>query len=99
MCQDPKTEILEAIRYFGSRKKIVMVHFRNIRGGMCNFDEVYPDNGDVNMFEAVKAYKDVGYEYMLCPDHVPQSDVDQGGEKQFSYCLGYIRALLQAANA
>jgi mannonate dehydratase len=99
MCQDPKTEILEAIRYFGARKKIVMVHFRNIKGGMMNFDEVYPDNGDVNMLEAAKAYKEVDFPGMLCPDHVPQSAVDPGGDRQFSYCLGYTKALIQVASA
>jgi mannonate dehydratase len=36
---------------------------------------------------------------MLCPDHVPQSAADPDGERQFSYCLGYTKALLQAADA
>ena len=97
MCVDPATEVLEAIRYFGERNKIFMVHFRNIRGGFLNFDEVYPDEGDVDMLQAVRAYKEAGYQGMLCPDHVPQSDVDPGGERQFSFCLGYTRALIQAA--
>jgi mannonate dehydratase len=99
MCVDPASEVLEAIRYFGQRQKIVMVHFRNIRGGFLNFDEVYPDEGDVDMFEAIKAYKAAGYQGMLCPDHVPQSDVDPGGERQFSFCFGYTKALIQAAHA
>ena len=30
MCADPATEVLDVIRYFGGRKKIFMVHFRNI---------------------------------------------------------------------
>jgi mannonate dehydratase len=47
MLEDPGTEIHDVIRYFGERKKIVMVHFRNIRGGLHNFDEVYTDEGDV----------------------------------------------------
>lgn len=99
MCDDPKTEILEAIRYFGERKKIVMVHFRNIKGGMMNFDEVYPDNGDVDMLQAAKTYKEVGFQGMLVPDHVPHSTVDPTGEKQFSFCLGYTKAMIQAAGA
>ena len=99
MCVDPATEVLEAIRYFGEREKIFMVHFRNIRGGFLNFDEVYPDEGDVDMFKAVQAYKAVGYEGMLCPDHVPQSDVDPEGDRQFSYCLGYTKALVQVAKS
>lgn len=99
MCIDPATEVLEAIRYFGSRGKIFMVHFRNIRGGFLNFDEVYPDEGDVDMFAAVNAYLDSGANAMLCPDHVPHSEVDPHGDKQFSYCLGHTKALLQVAHS
>jgi mannonate dehydratase len=36
---------------------------------------------------------------MLCPDHVPHSAADPDGERQFSYCLGYTRALLQVVDA
>ncbi|HEX2184471.1 MAG TPA: mannonate dehydratase [Chloroflexota bacterium] len=99
MCVNPATEVIDAIRYFGERQKIFMVHFRNIKGGFLHFDEVYPDNGDVDMFQAVKTYREAGVNVMLCPDHVPQSDADPGGERQFSFCLGYTKALLQAANA
>lgn len=99
MCEHPATEVLEAIRYFGSRQKIVMVHFRNIRGRFLSFDEVYPDEGDVDMVAAARAYKETGYNGMLCPDHVPQSVVDPGGDRQFSYCLGYIKGVLQAIGA
>ena len=76
-----------------------MVHFRNIKGGFLHFDEVYPDNGDVDMFGAVRAYREAGVNAMLCPDHIPRSEADSDGERQFSYCLGYIKALLQAADA
>ena len=40
MLQDPGKEILDVIRYFGSRKKIFNVHFRNIRGKRDDFQEV-----------------------------------------------------------
>ena len=99
MCEDPATAVLEAIRYFGQRRKLFMVHFRNIKGKFLNFDETYPDNGDVSMFEAAKVYREVGYQGMLCPDHVPQSDADPDNERQHSFCLGYTRALIQVVEA
>jgi len=97
MCENPATEVIEAIKYFGSRKKIFMVHFRNIKGRLLHFDEVYPDNGDVDMYEAVLAYQASGYEGMLCPDHVPESDADPDRQRQHSFCLGYTKALIQVA--
>ena len=96
MLKDPRREILDVIRYFGSRKKIFNVHFRNIRGGFLNFQETFPDDGDVDFVAALKAYKEVGYDGMLMPDHVPHIDGDTGGKQAFAYAYGYIKALLQA---
>ena len=61
MLQDPGKEIYDVIRYFGSRKKIFMVHFRNIRGNRQEFAEVGPDEGDVDFVKAMKVYRDAGY--------------------------------------
>jgi mannonate dehydratase len=69
MLQKPGEEIYDVIRYFGSRQKIFNVHFRNIRGHRDDFVEVYPDEGDVDFVKAIQAYKDVGYSYMMMPDH------------------------------
>ena len=66
------------IRYFGSRKKIFNVHFRNIHGGFSDFQETFPDAGSVNMIEAIRTYQEVGYPYMLMPDHVPVIPGDKG---------------------
>jgi mannonate dehydratase len=95
MLKDPRREILDVIRYFGSRKKIFNVHFRNIRGGFLNFQETFPDDGDVDMPAALRVYKEVGYDGMLMPDHVPQIEGDEGGRQAFAFAFGYIRALLQ----
>jgi mannonate dehydratase len=98
MLADPGREIYEVIRYFGSRQKIFNVHFRNIRGHRDDFVEVFPDEGDVDFVRAIQVYKEVGYPYMLMPDHVPQAAGDPGGLQSFAFCYGYIRALIQAAD-
>ena len=99
MLQDPGTEIFEVIRYFGTRKKIFNVHFRNIRGHRDQFLEVYPDEGDVDLVKAIRIYKEVEYPYMLMPDHVPLATNDPNGLQSFAYCYGYIRGLIQSVNA
>jgi mannonate dehydratase len=98
MLQDPGKEIYDVIRYFGSRKKIFNVHFRNIRGKRDNFQEVYPDEGDIDFVRAMKVYKEVGYPYMMMPDHVPNHPDDRGGMQAFAFAYGYIRALIQAVD-
>lgn len=97
MSPDPHRAVIEAITRFG--KRIFMVHFRNIRGGYLDFSEVFPDEGDVDMFEALQAYDRVGYAGILCPDHVPVSDLDPNRERFMAFALGYTRGLLQALAA
>ncbi len=96
MLQDPGREIFDVIRYFGSRGKIFNVHFRNIRGKRDDFQETYPDDGDVNMIKAAMTYREVGYPYMLMPDHVPRHPDDPGGLQAFAFAYGYIKAAIQA---
>jgi mannonate dehydratase len=98
MLNDPGREIFNVIRYFGTRKKIFNVHFRNIRGHRDDFQEVYPDEGDINFIKALEVYIEVGYPYLLMPDHVPLAANDPEGLQSFAFCYGYIRALLQAAD-
>ncbi len=69
--QNPAKEILDVIRYFGSRNKIFAVDFRNIKGNFLHFRETSPDDGDVDMLQALRVYKEVGYDGMLMPDHAP----------------------------
>jgi mannonate dehydratase len=95
MLQNPNEEIHDVIRYFGVRKKIFNVHFRNIKGGFLNFRETFPDDGDVNMIRAIRTYKEVGYDGMLMPDHVPKIDGDDNGKQAFAFAFGYIQALIQ----
>jgi len=96
MLDRPEEEIFEVIRYFGGRGKIFNVHFRNIHGHFLDFQETFPDNGDVNMVRAMRVYKQVGYDGMIMPDHAPQIDGDTAQKQAFAFEYGYIRALLQA---
>ena len=96
MLAKPGEEIFDVIRYFGTRRKIFNVHFRNIRGGFLRFQETFIDDGDVDMLKALRVYKEVGFEGMLMPDHVPAITGDARGAQAFAYTFGYIKALLAA---
>jgi mannonate dehydratase len=99
MCTDPE-QVYDAIRYFGERKRIFWVHFRNIRGGFLHFEEVFPDEGTIDMVKALRTYKSVGYEGVLVPDHIPHYDPDPAfGHKAHAFCTGYIKALIQAVES
>ena len=96
MLDDPAREIFDVIRWFGERGKLFNVHFRNIKGRRLDFMEAFPDEGDIDMARAITAYRDVGYSYMLMPDHVPHIDGRDPSGVAFAYCYGYIQALLGA---
>jgi mannonate dehydratase len=100
-CQGCFTEmgadVLKEIRYFGSRNKIFWVHFRNVRGTADKFSETFPDDGEMDMVAAMKAYEEVGYEGYLVPDHALGLVGDtEWGHRYWAYALGHIRGLLQA---
>ena len=97
--ENPGTEIFEHVRYFGQQRKIFNVHFRNITGKRDSFQEVYPDNGDIDMYRLIRVLREVEYPYMLMPDHVPQHPDDPGGRQAFAFAYGYIIALIQAVKA
>lgn len=96
MLENPGEEIDGIIRWFGLRGKIFNVHFRNIRGGKLSFMETFPDEGDMDMVRSVRTYKEVGFKYMLMPDHVPTVSGKDPTATAFAFCYGYIAALLQA---
>lgn len=96
MLQDPRREIHDVIRYFGERKKIFNIHFRNIRGRRDDFQETFPDEGDMDMVAVMRTLKAVGYQHMVMPDHLPRHDDDPRGDQAFAFGYGYIKALLQA---
>jgi mannonate dehydratase len=99
MMDNPSVEIFDVIRWFGERKKIFLVHFRNIRGKKLDFVETFPDEGDVDMLEAARVYKEVGYPYMLVPDHEPWIAGENQAGVAFAFAYGHTAAILQTVNA
>ena len=96
-------DIPKTIREFGKQKKIFFVHFRDIRGTSENFIETFHDDGQTDMFEALAAYKDVGFDGPVRIDHVPsmagENNQEPGyGEVGRLFALGYLKGLLEGVN-
>ena len=94
--EDPCNEVPDIIRYFGSRKKMFLCHFRNIIGKRNKFQEVWPDEGVMNMHRNMQALKEVWYDHMCVPDHAPGHKDPESGRQAFAYEFGYIKAMVQA---
>ena len=97
--KNPRTEILPIVQYLGDKRKIYQIHMRNIRGGLHNFAEVYPDEGDMDFLQIMRILRDTQFAGSICPDHMPHHADDSGGLQAFAFGYGYLKALIQTVNA
>lgn len=99
--QEAGEDVPEVIRYFGSRKKIFYVHFRNVIGVVPKYREVFPDQGDGDMVANLKSLKEVGFEGYIVPDHHFgfAGDTPEWPRISRAWQIGYMRGLLQALGA
>jgi mannonate dehydratase len=90
--------IIETIKRFASQNRIAMVHFRNVRGQYPRWQEVFIDEGDTDMLEAMRAYRENGFEGPIIPDHTPYVDLagEMWWETGMAFGLGYMHALRRA---
>jgi len=93
-----------AIRQFGEQDKIFFVHFRDVRGTPEKFTEAFHDDGKTNMLACMQAYRDIGFEGVLRPDHVPTMEGDSNDRPGYSsigrlFAIGYIKGLREAVYA
>ena len=90
-------DIYEMIRYFGSRNKILYVHFRNVSGPVPTFHEEFINTGYVDMARAMRIYHEVGFDGFFIDDHVPQTIHDTAwGHRGRAFANGYIQGLIDS---
>ena len=93
------TDVLAAIRYFGSRAKLLYIHFRDVQGTVPCFQECFIDEGNMDMFEVMKTLKEIGFTGFMLTDHVPHMVEDSGwGHRSRAYAIGYMKAMLEVVN-
>lgn len=95
-------DIPAAIHHFGAQKQIHFVHFRDVRGTPERFEETFHDLGQTDMFAAMRAYREVGFDGPMRPDHVPTligEDNTNPGYQALGrlFAIGYIKGLMEAA--
>ena len=90
-------DVLQTIEYFGQRGQIFKVHFRNVNRPLPQFTETFLDNGYMDMYRVMNALRKVNFDGAVIPDHVPQ--IVGGGRVGNAFSIGYMRALLERAEA
>jgi mannonate dehydratase len=89
-------DVYQAIDRYSQQGAIAYVHFRNVRGKVPNYREVFIDEGDVDMFRALRIYKRNGFDGVMMPDHTPQMTCAAPWHAGMAYALGYMRAAMTA---
>jgi mannonate dehydratase len=90
-------DVIETIHYFGERKKLFKVHFRNVDQPLPHFVETFMDNGYMDMAKVMRALRDVDFNGVIIADHIPQMANDR--RVATAYSIGYMKALLERVNA
>lgn len=92
-------DLFEAIRYFHARRKIFIVHFRNVSAPLPNFVETFMDNGYMDMYRVMKVFYEIGYDGTMTLDHTPHFAEGYAQGAAPAYAIGYMRALMERARA
>lgn len=92
--------ILDGIRHFGNQGQLFHIHFRNVIGTLpkdSHYSEVFIDDGNIPMPDVLRTLHEVGYQGVIDYDHPMGITGDEPLPKQYvSFCVGYMRGLLQS---
>jgi mannonate dehydratase len=93
-------DVFAGLRHFGAQGKLFHVHFRNVRGTLPQghgYEEVFVDDGDLDMAQVVRTLDEVGYDGVIDYDHPITISGDGPLPKQYiAFAVGYMRGLLQS---
>ena len=95
MCVD----IPATVKRFAER--IHFAHFRNLSGTAEDFTEQFHDDGQQDMYVAMKAYLDNGVTCPMRPDHAPTMEGEDNSHPGYAQqgrllAVGYMRGLIEA---
>ena len=95
-------DLPSVIRKFGEQDRINFVHLRDVRGTPEKFEEAFHDDGQTDLVECMRAYRDVGFDGVCRPDHYPKmggDDFDDELRLARLFAVGYIKGLREAVYA
>jgi mannonate dehydratase len=90
----PGGDVYAAIGKYAPTGRICYVHFRNVQGKAPNYKEVFLDEGDVDMVEALRIYRAANFEGVMIPDHTPHTACAAPWHAGMAYALGYMRSAI-----
>ena len=90
------SDLPATIRQFAD--KIFFVHMRDVAGVPERFQETFHDAGQTDMVACMRAYREIGFDGALRPDHVPTMAGDSNDHAGYSsigrlFAIGYLKGI------
>ncbi len=89
-------DVFETTRKFVGAGKVGYIHFRNVKGKVPDYREVFVDEGDIDMVAMMRLLHETGYDGVLVPDHTPALTCGAPWHAGMAFALGYMRACMQS---
>jgi|AntRauMinimDraft_3_1070383.scaffolds.fasta_scaffold02219_4 mannonate dehydratase len=92
-------DLAMVIDFFGSRDELFYVHFRDVTGAVPSFHEAFVDEGNYDTHEVMGRLREVGFDGMLIPDHVPELEGDTDwSHRGRAHAVGYLQSALEGTS-
>lgn len=92
-----RLDVYQTVDKYTRDGRVGYIHFRNVKGKVPSYREVFVDEGDIDMGRVVAILHANDYQGVLIPDHTPALECDASWHAGMAYALGYMRALVQLA--
>jgi mannonate dehydratase len=89
--------LYEALPEFVDRKRVFIVHLRNVTSPLPVFTETFMDAGYGSIYRILRSLVRHSYEGTVILDHTPEFVESAGKSAASCYAVGYMRASIRAA--
>ncbi|MEM7532798.1 MAG: mannonate dehydratase [Chloroflexota bacterium] len=88
-------DIYSVVDQYSQQNAICYIHFRNVKGKVPTYYEVFVDEGDIDMVRVLRILHKNNYDGVLIPDHTPQMTCDAPWYAGMAYAMGYMKAAMK----
>lgn len=90
-------DLYAAVERYARAGRIGYIHFRNVRGKVPDYEEVFVDEGDIDLLRVARILVRHDFEGVMIPDHAPQLECAAGWHAGMAFAMGFMRAAILAA--
>ena len=88
-------DVYTATETYSRQGAIAYVHLRNVRGKVPDYEEVFIDEGDVDIVRILRILHQNGFQGVVIPDHTPSLQCAAPWHAGMAYAIATIRAALK----